>query len=176
METLQWHELIAYSRNQRTKLKDSAKSAGILFLACLGARFLGGTHPAPDAHPPEWGNTIAGAIGISLLLAYGLPALLSLFPSSFVILSDKGINNNQMMRWGWKIRFWAWKQIASCSFGNDLVSGKNYRVLRLHDAHGHTLTTIAISRKPTEQEIVESLQTHGKTLHSESSIIGQSHF
>ena len=83
MGQLQWHEPASYRRaiyfhNERTRPLDSAKFAITAFLILIGLRLLVGLHPDPDAHPPGPGITVAVAFVFALLVAYGLPALMSL--------------------------------------------------------------------------------------------------
>ena len=96
---------------------------------------------------------------------------MSLFSGSIIILSDKGINKNKRVGLGWAIRFWEWDQVASFSFNDDPIGGRNYRILQAHDAHGEVLVSAALGQDPTEQEIKSFLQAHGKPLHDVLSVV-----
>jgi len=171
VKPLQWHEPAAYRRaiyyeNERRNPLDSVKLAGIVFAVMCGLRFLAGL--GPESHPPPWPPSAALALGVALIVAYGLPGLMSLMPGSMVILSDKGLNNNVHTGRGWSIRFWPWDEIDHCSTAVELAGGKTYDTISFWNSNGELLVTLALKDHSTLGEVGRVLQSKNKQLISGS--------
>ena len=165
MNPLLWHEPAQYCRakyNQMEALDPlrSVKFALFAFVFILGCRWLGGLHPAPDAHPPGWSITTAMAFGIALFVAYVLPRIVGLFATSIVILSEKGVNNNTVGPVV-RIRFWPWSEIAFCYVWTEALNDDRYPVLSFCDSRSIVLTTLARSEKVPLSEIERALHAYG---------------
>lgn len=167
MKQLQWHEPAAYRRaifysNERKDPTSSLKLAGFVFLLMLGLRLI--VPSQPDAHPPGWPASLALAVGVALVVAYGMPALMSILPGSIVILSEKGVNNNVMTGRGVNIRFWPWDKIAYGSASAETVGGRTYELLSFYGHNEELLWTAAVAGRPPMWEIEQYLLQYGKRL------------
>jgi hypothetical protein len=168
MKELRWHEPPGYRRARyfedlRRNLLHSAGTAVTAFLVVIVIRYAAGLEV--HSRVPSWPRSLAFAAGISLLVSFALPAILSLLPSSFVILSHKGINNNLLTRRrGWFIRFWPWDEIECCSVHPVTLGGSTYDILGIHATGGNILAELALPRTPSHGELEAYLAAHGKRL------------
>ncbi len=162
MKELRWHEPASYRRakyfeQERQDPFRSLRFAGFALLVILGIRFTAVT--GPDSHPPGWPQSIALAVGLALVFAYGLPAMIAHLPASIVILSDKGVNNNVLTGLMWRIRFWAWDKISHYSMHPVAVGGHNFDIIALHGANDEMLVTLALPVGSARQQIEDNLRT-----------------
>lgn len=167
MTPLQWHEPSAYRcalarQNKRERFWGSLKFVAFIFIVMIGVRAMG---ESGSSHPrlPGWLPTLLIASGVAVLLAFVLPWLLLRLPSSIIILSEKGVNNN-LIGPGVKIYFWTWAEITSCSVSAVTIGERSFRTFGLHGANGQVLATFGVGDKPTAEEIEQYLNFYGPPL------------
>ena len=171
MKQILWHEPAKYRRRKYKEKEEkypleSVKFALFAFVLILALRGLSGIHPAPDAHPPEWGLTAGIAIGVAVFAAYILPRFIGLMANSIVILSNKGVNNNIVGR-GMTIRFWAWDKISYGYIWTEKLYDEYYPVISFCDADERLLVTLGLDKNADMHEIEMVLKENGKTLRYE---------
>lgn len=165
MEELQWHEPAAYRRavarqRGREGLWEAIKVAVITFFALIAVQGFS-VLTRPDANRIGWPAMLTLALVVALLLAFGLPRFLLLFPNSIVILSKTGINNN-IIGTGARIRFWLWEEISSCRISPLMLDGRNFLTLRLYGLDGQIMETFGLGDESMVVEIERLLRRHGK--------------
>ena len=167
MKDLRWHEPAAYRRalaNQQghTNRLGSIKFAAWVVLISLGARGLGGLENR-NPNLPGWTSTIVGVAITAVLLAFFMHLVTQFLPSSSVVLSPNGVNNN-IIGHGATMYFWPWNDISYCSAAVETFADKRFTTFSVHGVNGQTLATFGLGHKPSIAEITQLLHLHGKTL------------
>jgi hypothetical protein len=170
VKPLRWHEPAAYRRllfyeqgrahPWRTIGQIAAAGFGLLILR--GVVELGHLQNGQFPNRPGWPASIALAAALGIVIGYLLPRFLMLLPGSIVILSEKGVNNNDLGK-GLSIRFWSWERIDHARISSQTVRDREFTVMSLFDNNGNELATLALRDLPSVAEIRAYFREHGKS-------------
>jgi len=173
MKNLSWTEPTAYRRAifRDSRLNNPWKHVGIavvIFAGVIGFRAY--QDFVQNNRAPSWTLATAIAVAAALFFAYFLPWLQVLLPSSIVIFSEKGVNNNIVNGRGAGVRFFPWSNIGRVVATTVALEGETYPVIALYSPDDQHLITLGLKRSPTLDQLAEYLEQHEVELHRESSI------
>lgn len=153
---MQWIEPSEWRRKQEGALGpgspgDRLKASGGVFAGLILLRVLTGLNPRMS--PAPWPIILLIAVAAALFVGCLLPLILNRAPSSIVILSKEGVNNNRLLGTTWKIRHWPWDEIDSWKIVDHPDGTTSLRLVR----GTSILVELGIAQRTSRQEVAAYL-------------------